>query len=186
MSSSGCVKVGVPQGSILGLLLFLIYVNDLPNTISLSDVNMFADDMEIHFSHGNLSTVEQTLQANLQNVSGWLVTNRLKLNIVKSLCMLISSYQRISGKCLNLFLNNSALKQVSCTKYLGVFFDQHLTWESHINYVRQRVRRKLFVINRLRPVSSRVLCLLYQVLCFLFLTIVIQYGLHQKLPVFAD
>ena len=135
LSSSGCVKVGVPQGSILGSLQFSIYVNDLPNAISSSDVSMFADDTKIHFSYGNLSTVEQTLQAYLQNVSGWLVTNRLKLNIVKSLCMLIGSYQRISGKCLDLFLNNSALKQVLCKKYLGVFFDHHLTWESHINYV---------------------------------------------------
>ena len=127
---------------------------------------MFADDTEIHFSHGDLSTVEQTLQADLQNVSGWLVTNRLKLNIVQSLCMLIGSYQRISGKYLNLFLNNSALKQISCTKCLGVFSDHHLTWESHINYVLQRVRRKLFVINRLRPVSPKVLCLLYRLPIF--------------------
>jgi len=61
--------------------------------------------------------------------------------------MLIGSCQKINGKCLNLFLNNSALNQVSCTKYLGVFFDHHLTWESHIIYVLQTVRRKLFVIK---------------------------------------
>ena len=60
-----------------------------------------------------------------------------------------------------LFPDNSALKQVSGTKYLGVYFDHHLTWESHINYVLQRVRRKLFLIN-LRPVAPKVLCLLYR------------------------
>ena len=81
----------------------------------------------------------------------------MKLNIVKSLCMLIGSYHRISGKCPNLFLSNSALKQVSYTKHLGVFFDHHLTWEPHINYVLQSVRRKLFVIN-----GYFVLCLLYR------------------------
>ena len=70
LSSSSCVKFGVPQGSILGPLLFSICVNDLPNAISLFDANMFADDTEIHFSHGDLSTVEQTLQADLQNISG--------------------------------------------------------------------------------------------------------------------
>ena len=67
---------------------------------------MFANDTEIHFSHGfsngDLLTVEQTLQADLQNVSAWLVTNRLKLNIVKLLCMLIGSLQRFSRKCLQL------------------------------------------------------------------------------------
>jgi len=72
------------------------------------------------------------------------------------------SLQRISGKCFNLFLDNSALKQVSSTKYLGVYFDHHLTWKSHVNYVLQRARRKLFVINQLRPVAPKVLCLLYQ------------------------
>ena len=58
LSSIGRITVGVPQGSILRLLLFSIYVNDLPNAISSSDVNMFADDTEIHFSHGDLLTVE--------------------------------------------------------------------------------------------------------------------------------
>jgi len=80
LSSSGCIKVGVPQGSILGPLLFSIYVNNLPGVISSSDVSMFADDTEIHFSHGDLLTVEQTLQADLQNVSARLVTNKLNLN----------------------------------------------------------------------------------------------------------
>ena len=91
-----------------------------------------------------------------------LTSIKLKLNIVKSLCMLIGSRQRISGKSLNLFLDNSALKQVSVARYLGVYFDRYLTWDSHINYVLQRVRRKLYMINRLRPVAPRVLHLLYQ------------------------
>ena len=86
LSASGSIKVGVPQGSILGPLLFSIYVNDLPNAISLSDINMYADDTELHFSNSDLSVVEKTLQA---DVSAWLVVNRLKLNTSKSLCMLI-------------------------------------------------------------------------------------------------
>ena len=73
-----------------------------------------------------------------------------------------NTHQRISGKSLNLFLNDSALKQVSVTKYLGVYFDQHLTWDCHVNYVLKRVRGKLCMINRLRPVAPKVLQLLYQ------------------------
>ena len=61
-----------------------------------------------------------------------------------------------------MFLDNSALKQVSVARYLGVYFDRYLTWDSHINYVLQRVRRKLYMINPLRPVAPRVLHLLYQ------------------------
>ena len=124
----------MPQGSILGLLLFSIYVNDLPHVILLSAINMFADDTELHFSHSDLLTVEQTLQSDIWNVSIWLVVNELKLNVVKSLCMLFGSHQRISAKCLNLVLDGAALKQVCTTKYLGVYFDQHLTWDTHVNY----------------------------------------------------
>ena len=140
LSSRGYIKVGVPQGSILGPLLFSIYVNDLPRVISQLDINMFADDTELHFSHSNLSIMEQTLQTDIWNVSTWLVVNKLKLNVVKSLCMLIGSHQRISGKCLNLVLDGAALKQTCTTKYLGVYFDQHLTWDTHVNYVLKSVR----------------------------------------------
>ena len=108
LSSRGYIKVGVSQGSILGPLLFSIYVNDLPNVISLSNINMFADDTELHFSHRDLSTVEQTLQTDIDNASVWLVVNKLKLNVVKSLCMLVGSCQRINGKYLNLVLNGAA------------------------------------------------------------------------------
>ena len=164
LSSSGPIKVGVPQGSILGPLLFSIYVNDLPSVISLSDINnnMYADDTELHFSHGDLSVVEKTLQADVENVSTWLVVNRFKLNVIKSLCMLIGSRQRTGGLNLTIMLDGAILKQVCSTKYLGVYFDRHLTWQVHVDYVLGRVRRKLFAINRVRPASSRVLQLLYQ------------------------
>ena len=162
LSSSGPIKVGVPQGSILGPLLFSIYVNDLPSVISLSDINMYADDMELHFSHGDLFVVEKTLQADVENVSTWLVVNRLKLNVIKSLCMLIGSCQRTGGLNLTIMLDGAILKQVCSTKYLGVYFDRHLTWQVHVDYVLGRVRRKLFAMNRVRPASSRVLQLLYQ------------------------
>ena len=82
MSSSGSIKVGVPQGSILGPLLFSIGVNDLPSVISLSDINMYADDTELHFSHSDLSVVENTLQADVENVSTWQIVNRLRLNVI--------------------------------------------------------------------------------------------------------
>ena len=66
LSSEGPITVGVPQGSILGPLLFSIYVNDLPNVVSTSDINMFADDTELHYCHGDLPTVECALQADLE------------------------------------------------------------------------------------------------------------------------
>jgi len=87
--------VGVLQGSILGPWLFSIYVNDLPSVISSSDINMYADDTELHFSNKELSVVEKTLQADINNVSTWLVVNRLKLSVSKSLCMFIGSRRTV-------------------------------------------------------------------------------------------
>ena len=123
---------------------------------------VYADDTELHFSHGDLSVVEKTLQADVENVSTWLVVNRLKLNVIKSLCMLIGSRQRTGGLNLTIMLDGAILKQVCSTKYLGVYFDRHRTWQVHVDYVLGRVRRKLFAMNRVRPASSRVLQLLYQ------------------------
>ena len=118
LSSSGCIKVGVPQGSILGPLLFSIYVNDQPNIISSSDVNMFADDTEIHFSHSDLLTVERTLQP----IFRMSLANKLKLNIVKSLCVLIGSHQRFNGKCLNLLNQARAVRRPARACFLEIAF----------------------------------------------------------------
>ena len=68
------------------------------------------------------------------------MVNKLKLNVSKSNCMLIGSRQRSSGKCLHLMLNGDVLRQTSAIKYLGVYIDQHLTWNAHIDYVLNRVR----------------------------------------------
>ena len=162
LSSKGLVTIGVPQGSILGPLLFSIYVNDLPNSITLCDVNMYADDTELHYSSSQLERVEQVLQNGLEEVSNWMSVNGFKLNIDKSVCMLIGTRQRVSGGTLCLSLNDSMLKQVTSTKYLGLFIDQYLTWQNHIDYVLKRVRGKIYSINRLKPPPT-VRKLLYQV-----------------------
>jgi len=98
---------------------------------------MYADDTE-------LSVVEKTLQADVNNVSTWFVVNRLKLNVSKSLCMLIGSRHRTRGLDLVIKLYGVILKQVCSTKYLGVYLDQHLTWQPHVDYVLNRVRQKFF------------------------------------------
>ena len=91
LSSKGLVTIGVPQGSILGPLLFSIYVNDLPNSITLCDVNMYADDTELHYSSSQLERVEQVLQNGLEEASNWMSVNGFKLNIDKSVCTLIGT-----------------------------------------------------------------------------------------------
>ena len=75
------------------------------------------------------------------------VVNRLKLNVSKSSFMFISSCQKASGLNLTITLDGAILKQVCSTKYSGVYLDQHLTWQVHVDYVLSRARHKLFAIN---------------------------------------
>ena len=162
LSAKGEVKVGVPQGSILGPLLFSIYVNDLPTAITDVDVNLYADDTELHYCHSDFRQLECILQCAVTQLFIWLVANKLKLSVPKSSSMLIGTRQRISGKTLHLSLDSLPLQQVSTVRYLGVYIDQHLTWHQHVEYVLRRVRGKLYSINRLKPLTPTVLKLLYQ------------------------
>jgi len=156
LSSRDYIKVRVPQGSILDPYYFLLmtYLMLYHNQISiclLMTLNYIL--VTATFQHA----VEQTLQTDICNVSTWLVVNKLKLNVVKSLCMLNGSRQRISGQ---LVLDGAALKPVCTAKYLGVYFDQHLHWDTHVNYVLKGVRGKLHGLNHLKPISPKV-CLNY-------------------------
>ena len=96
------------------------------------------------------------------------MVNRSKLNVSKSHCMLIGSCQRTGGKCLHLRLNGDVLRQLSSIKYLGVHIDQHLTWSTQFDSVLNKIRGNLYCANRLRPISCKVLHLLYQ--AYLYLT----------------
>ena len=173
--SRGWVTVGVPQGSILGPLLFSIYVNDLPNSVNTCDINMYADDTELHYCCSHLQEVERVIQNELERVSNWMVVNRLKLNVNKSMCMLIGSQQRVGGKTLCLSLNGSLLKQVSSTKYLGVCTDHYLTWQNHIDYVLKTVRGRFILLIALILLLQSGSCYIKYISCR-FLTIVMSCG----------
>ena len=95
LSAWGPVNVGVPQGSILGPLLFSIFVNDLPNVVTHAQINMYADDTELHCCGQDLQNVQCDLQLYLCKVQDWLQANRLQLNVSKSVIMLIGSWHGI-------------------------------------------------------------------------------------------
>ena len=131
MSNSRSVSCGVPQGSNLGPLLFLIYINDLPNCLSTASPRMFADDTSVSLVSSTLHELENVLNQELQNLNIWLKVNKLSLNIAKTEYMIIGSRQRLNVSVdgnINIIINDKPVKKVNETETLGMTIDQHLTW----------------------------------------------------------
>ena len=128
MSKTRTVKCGIPQGSNLGPLLFLLYINDLPNCLTSSSASMFADDTNISTNGKTNDELQERINVDLENVHQWLLANKLTLNKDKTEYMIIGSRQRISNIVTDpkIELGESVIKRVHKTKTLGVIIDEHL------------------------------------------------------------
>ena len=116
------LKCGVPQGTILGPLLPLIYINHFPNCLLFSVLRMYADDTHITYACSDLHLIQSSLSHNLEKLGKWLVSNRLTLNARKTEFMLICSRQRLStlSDTIKLSIDNVPIGQVSSVKSLGI------------------------------------------------------------------
>ena len=157
----GGIHVGVTQGSILGPLLFSIYMNDLPNVVQICKLNLYADDMEMHCSDANLASTERDLQQDIQSVNSCLCINLLTLNIRKSNVMLVGSRQRLRNHDLCISVDGKQLSCVSSVNYLGLHIDKNLSWHQHTANVVQRVYSRIHCLNRLLPLPIELLAKLY-------------------------
>ena len=150
---------GVPQGSIIGPLLFLVYINDLPNCMNDGLARMYADDTNITFHSHDLSELEDAMNAELINLNTWLQSNKLSLNTAKTELMVIGSRQRHATfsetNDLNVFVDNEKIKKVQSTKSLGLTIDEHLTWKNHINNIAKKISSGISALKRVRPFINR-------------------------------
>ena len=161
------LECGVPQGTILGPLLFLLYINDLPNCLSFAKPRMFADDTHVTYASNDPYSIQHHLDLDLNNVCMWLIANRLTLNMTKTEYMLIGSSQRLRNLALipTSKINNISIKRVSSTKSLGVQIDDKLTWNDHIDQVVKKVSSGIGALKRVRPfVPFQILHRMYKTL----------------------
>ena len=150
-SSERLIKCGVPQGSILGPLFFLLYVNDLPQCLNKTKPCLFADDTNLTASGDSITDVEIAANSDLENLRKWLIANKLSLNVAKTEFMLIGSKQKISNSHPNVVIENKQIKQVYECKTLGVTVDQHLSWKSNIENICKKITAGISAIRRVKP-----------------------------------
>ena len=139
------VNYGTPQGSCLGPLLFLIFSNDLHKVLENCCCILFADDTTIYFTHENHSYLQWNIIDDLNRLADWFRANKLTLNLKKTVCMLFSP-KRLDRSVL-FEINDVAIPLVDHTKFLGVWLDNSLKWNYHINNLVVKLKRNLNMLK---------------------------------------
>ena len=169
-SSLQNIKCGVPQGSTLGPLLFLLYINDLPNSSNKLTFRIFADDTNIFYSSQSLQELETIVNNELTKVIEYCAVNKLSINFKKTSYMLITSPRKRA----NISITACNIELKTYMKYLGVYIDNHLQWSPQITHVNNKLAKSIGILRKLRYyVSLNTLKNLYYTLVYPYL----NYGL---------
>lgn len=149
-SSVGHLTHGIPQGSILGPLLYLIYVNDIGNISAELNPRLFADDTNIFLESRCLDLLKAKANEALQNFSNWCLVNKLKINVKKTSFCLFKRKQIADPDDFKLYLQGQEIQRQPSTKYLGVHIDEDLSWESHINFISEKLMKLCGIFYKIR------------------------------------
>ena len=164
------IVCGVPQGSVLRPLLFLVYINDFNNSSDLLDFHLFADDSNLFYAHKNLRSLEEHLNQQLINIHNWLCANKLSFNVDKSHFVIFHPVQKVVDYTINLSINNKDLVEKKSYKYLGVIIDSNLNWKEHVNELCKKISRGIGILLKLRNfVKIDILIKIYYSIIYPFL-----------------
>ena len=153
-SETDCV-CGVPQGSVLGPLLFLIYVNDIPNVSDTLKFRLFADDTGIFLSAADGGFLNRTMNNELVKISKWFKANKLSLNTDKTCFILFhSQYRKVDFEDFRLYIDSTRIKRKTHTKYLGLIIDENLSWKQHCQHINDKNAKSTGIMSKLRHYTN--------------------------------
>jgi hypothetical protein len=156
------VTHGVPQGSILGPLLFLLYINDIVHVSDVLIPIIYADDTNVFINGSSMQQIAQLMNSELKKIHTWLNTNKLSLNISKTQYIIFKTKIKKIDSYDDIKIDGNVIDRVESAKFVGLILDSELKWHSHVQHVKKKIAKGIGVICKARKVFNRqTLLLLY-------------------------
>ena len=149
------VKSGVPQGSIFGPLLFILYMNDICSVSKLLFTFLYADDTCVMLSGKDLNDLIAVLNVELISLCDWLKSNKLSLNTQKTFFMVFHRARLKSANCNDLVIDNASITRVYSAKYLGIIIDVKFNWIEHITYIKNKISKAIGIMYKARQYLNK-------------------------------
>ena len=183
LSTTYNLQYGTLQGSCLGPLLFLIFINDLPLSLIHGSSLLFADDTTLLHSHRNFQYLKWTVEDDLSRLLDWFRANQLTLNVEKTVCLLFSSKKDPEQITLN--IGNTTITNSEYVRFLGIWIDDHLNWNKHLSNLSAKLKQNTHLLSTGRKfLTKNTLKLIYYAHIASHLTYGIsglgKYGMHRN------
>ena len=169
------INIGVPQGSVLGPLLFLIYINNLHNIVTYSDIHHFADVTNLLYASKSIKDINRKVNFDLKNIIHWLRANKISLNADKTELILFRSKNKVITKNQNFWISGQKIHPLTQTKYLGITLDENLKFKKHMELLKTKLNWANGLLAKIRHLVSKNLL---RTIYFAIFDSHLRYGCH--------